>query len=102
MTSDSGEENPLSGGARERSTRSPGGVWRRGASRELGAGSWEQGASRRSGGERRAGSWEQGAGSMERAEGRERRQALGVWSQGSTQEITPAILSDLNRIVKTR
>ena len=41
-----------------------------GASRELGADDWEQ------------------------------RQAREVWSQGSTQEITPAILSDSNRIVK--
>ena len=53
-----------------------------------------------SGGEGRAGSWEQGAGSMERTEGRERRQAREVCSQGSTQECTPAILSDSNRIVK--
>ena len=62
------------------------------------AGSWEQG----SGGEGQAGSWEQGAGIRERAEGRERRQALKVWSQGSTQEITPAILHDQTGIVRTR
>ena len=55
-----------------------------------------------SGGEGQAGSWEQGAGIRERAEGRERRQALKVWSQGSTQEITPAILHDKAGIVNAR
>ena len=38
----------------------------------------------------------------ERADDWEQRQAREVWSQGSTQEITPAILSDSNRIVRTR
>ena len=54
-----------------------------------------------SGGEQRArglgGAW-----SRERAEDWEQRQAREVWSQGSTQEIMPAILSHSNRIVKAR